>query len=340
MKRFWVAYGALALAVALLVPTLAPLSGSMDAFAKDLANGTFRPFGAPGSAAARAFSGSLGGFTGQSQGNYLPGAAEVPNAWVMDRDGRGGEVVIDAVFNPSLGAMKRLKAYDRVEADGATLGVRDTRYRPYAADPQTRYDTPIEGSFRVQFRAGEPVPIFSPHPRPLIRTFSTSPPIAGGVTFLQDGADTLYVLARVDAVATLNISFMTEAAYYSIDPPSFPISQYPAQFVPRVPPELVEDANIVLARAGAEGGDLAQTVHALNAYFRSFTEGDIPPPSEVESLYLALALGGYGCCRHRAFAYMVTAQAAGIPARVVVNEAHAFVEVMLPDGSWHQVNLG
>ncbi|HET6404842.1 MAG TPA: transglutaminase domain-containing protein [Candidatus Thermoplasmatota archaeon] len=340
MPRFWVAYGALALAVVLLVPTLAPLSGSMDAFAKDLANGAFRPFGAPGSAAARAFSGSLGGFTGQSQGNYLPGAAEVPNSWVMDRDGRGGAVVIDAVFNPSLGAMKRLKAYDKIDADGTTLGVRDVRYRPYQADPATRYDTPIDASFQVQFRANEPVPIFSPHPRPLIRTFSTSPPVPGGVTFLQDGADTLYALARADAVATLNISFMTESRYYALDPPAVPISSYGAQHVPQVPAALVEDAKVVLARAGADGVDLAQTIDALNAYFRSFTEGDIPPPSEVESLYLALALGGHGCCRHRAFAYMVTAQAAGIPTRVVVNEAHAFVEVMLPDLSWHQVNLG
>ena len=340
MRRFWVAYGALALAVALLVPTLAPLSGSMDSFAKDLANGAFRPFGTPGSAAARSFSGSLGGFTGQSQGNYLPGAADVPDSWVMDRDGRGGDVVIDAVFDPSLGAMKRLKAYDEIEADGVTLGVRDVRYRPYAADPDVRYDTPIEASFRVQFRAGEPVPIYSPHPRPLIRTFATSPPVPGGVTFLQDGADTLYVLAREDAVATLNVSFMTESRYYSLDPPSVPIDSYGAAFSPRVPEALVEDAKVVLARAGADGVDLAQTVTALNAYFRSFTEGDIPSPSEVESLYLALALGGYGCCRHRAFAYMVTAQAVGIPARVVVNEAHAFVEIALPDGSWHQINLG
>lgn len=341
--RFWVAYGALALAFALLVPTLAPLSGSMDAFAKDLASGDFRPFGPTGGrAGSGSFSGSLGGFTGQSQGNYLPGAADVPSTWVMDRDGRGGNVVIDAVFNPSLGAMKRLKAYDKLGADGVELEVADKRFRNYAADPTVRYDTPLEASFKVQLHAGEPVPIFSPHPRPLIRTFATSPAVPGGVTFLLDGADTLHAFARVDALVTLNISFMTEAKYYQLDvPPGITPGMYPPGVRPTVAPELVDDARLVLARAGAgEALDVGQTLLALSAYFRSFTEGDIPPPTEVESLYLALATGGHGCCRHRAFAFMVTAQAVGIPTRVVVNEAHAFVEVMLPEGDWHQINLG
>lgn len=340
--RFWVAYGALAAAFALLVPTLAPLAGSMDSFAQDLAEGAFRPFG-PQGGALRAFSESLGGFTGRSDGNYLPGAAEIPDTWVMDRDGRGGNVVIDAVFNPSLGAMKRLKAYDKVEPDGATLGVSDPRFRPYAPDPtHVRYDRAVEASFRVQLSAGEPVPIFSPHARPAIRSFSTSPPVPGGISFLQDGADTLYVLARVDAVSTLNVSFMTEARYFQADiPPGLSVRDYAFSARPALDPALVEDAKVVLARAGAgDGQDLASTVGALNVYFRSFTEGEIPPPSEVENLYLALALGGHGCCRHRAFAYMVTAQALGIPTRVVVNEAHAFVELVLPDGSWRQVNLG
>lgn len=343
MRRgFWVAFAALAAAFLILVPTLAPLSGSMDAFSQDLANGTFRPFGPAGGGRSGGFSGSLGGFTGSSSGNYLPGAAEVPSAWLMDRDGTGGTVVIDAVFNPNLGAMKRLKAYDRLGADGSTLEVADKRLRPAAYDPFLRYEQVFEAGFQVQFRAGEPIPIFSPHPKAVVTTYRTTPALAGGVTFLRDGADTLYALAGESRTVALNLTFLSDPAYYALDPPAgLRATQYAATARPVVPPAIAEDARVVLARAGAgDGTDLARTLDALVAYFRSFAEGEIPAPSEVESLYLALALGGYGCCRHRAFAFMVTAQSVGIPTRVVVNEAHAFVEVMYPDGSWHQANLG
>lgn len=341
--RFWLAFAALAVAIAVLAPTLAPLSGSMDAFADDLSNGTFRPFGPTGPQnAGRSFSGSLGGFTGDSQGNYLPGAAEVPPTWRMDRDGRGGNVVIDYVFNPSLGSMKRLKAYDRVSADGATLAVVDERLRPLTVDPLLRYDRVFEGSFDVQFHPGEPIPIFSVHPKALVTAYRTDPAVPGGVSFFKDGADTIYAVANIERTVRLNLTYRASSDYYSYQTPRGATpADYPATVRPSLDPALVEDARVVLARAGAaDTNDVGEILDALNAYFRSFTEGDIPPPSEVESLYLALALGGHGCCRHRAFAYMVTAQAAGIPTRAVVNEAHAFVEVLLPNGHWAQINLG
>lgn len=341
--RFWLSFAALAVAIAILAPTLAPLSGSMDAFADDLANGTFRPFGptGPQSSLGR-FSGSLGGFTGQSDGNYLPGAAEVPDTWLMDRDGRGGNVVIDYVFDPALGAMKRLKAYDRVGPDGTTLSVADERLRPLQADPLLRYDRIIQGSFDVQFSPGEPIPIYSVHPKAVITAYRTDPPVQGGVSFFKDGADTVYAVAGTDRVVRLNLTYRTSSDYYAYRAPSgATAADYPASVRPVVDPELAADARVVLARAGVEDSrDVGAILDALTVYFRSFTEGDIPPPTEVESLYLALALGGHGCCRHRAFAFMVTAQAAGIPTRAVVNEAHAFAEVLLPNGRWVQINLG
>jgi len=339
------AYAAFALALALLAPTFAPLSESMDAVSSDLANGTFRPFGAPdaGGDLGFAFSDRLGGLTGYSDGNYLPGEEALPPAWVLDRDGRGGHVVIDYVFNPALGAMKRLKAYDTVNAEGTTLAVADTGLRRLELDPAVKYDpNPIRGRFDVKFSPDEPIPIYSVHPRALITKFATTPAVAGGVTFLRDGADTLYAVADHDGVVTLDIEFLTGRAYYQApDAHGFASSDYAPRVRPNLPPQLVEDAAVVLARAGLEGErDVGVILDGLTEYFRAFTEGPLPTPSEVDSLYLALGLSGHGCCRHRAFAFMITAQAAGIPTRTVVNEAHAFVEVLLPTGLWHQINLG
>jgi hypothetical protein len=73
-------------------------------------------------------------------------------------------------------------------------------------------------------------------------------------------------------------------------------------------------------------------------YFRDFVPSNDPPRSRAD-IYLDLALSKKGVCRHRAFAFLVTALHIGLPARMVVNEAHAWVEVY--DGElWHRIDLG
>jgi hypothetical protein len=59
-------------------------------------------------------------------------------------------------------------------------------------------------------------------------------------------------------------------------------------------------------------------------------------------LYEALVRAQRGVCRHRAYAFVVTARSLGLPARFVANEAHAFVEVWLPGRSagWLRIDLG
>jgi hypothetical protein len=81
-------------------------------------------------------------------------------------------------------------------------------------------------------------------------------------------------------------------------------------------------------------------VRALVAYFRGFTPStNHLEPATGRELYQRLALSRKGVCRHRAYAFVVTALALGIPARFVHNEAHAWVEVF--DGLvWHRIDLG
>jgi transglutaminase-like putative cysteine protease len=57
-----------------------------------------------------------------------------------------------------------------------------------------------------------------------------------------------------------------------------------------------------------------EVVTKLTEYFRSFAPSDDPPPAGAD-VYLDLALSKKGVCRHRAFAFLVTALNAGIPAR-------------------------
>ena len=84
----------------------------------------------------------------------------------------------------------------------------------------------------------------------------------------------------------------------------------------------------------------ATALRKLVAYFRSFLPSQQGFPGDSgRELYEQLTLTRKGVCRHRAYAFVVTALVLGIPARFVHNEAHAWVEVY--DGQlWHRVDLG
>ena len=81
----------------------------------------------------------------------------------------------------------------------------------------------------------------------------------------------------------------------------------------------------------------AENTKKLVADFRSFAPSD-DPPRATGDVYLDLALSKKGVCRHRAFAFLVTALGMGIPARMVLNEAHAWVEVL--GRRWQRIDLG
>jgi len=76
------------------------------------------------------------------------------------------------------------------------------------------------------------------------------------------------------------------------------------------------------------------------AHFRSFApSSELPAAATTEGLYEELALSRKGVCRHRSYAFLVTAHRLGLPTRFVHNEAHAWVEVF--DGRlWHRIDLG
>lgn len=349
-RRLPVAALAILLALLLLAPTVETLAVGVEKLAGDLASGRFSPFANENERTLEeVLEGQvLGGFTGSSDGNYVPGASSVPPTWSMDRNGFAGSVTIDYVCQPALGAMKRLKAYDTVgSAPEYDLTVAEETLRRAGPRPGVLYDATFRCSFPVELRPSAPTPIFSPGPDAIVDSYSTSPRVPGGVSFVKDGADTFYADAGEHrGRVQLNVTFRAPSAYYRLPPlagQSF--AAIPASERPLVDDATVERAALVLARAGlspeeARTGDVALVIRRLAQYFNAFGEGEIPGPDVYDDLYLALALGEVGCCRHRAFAFAVTVQSLGVPARVVVNEAHAFSEVRLPDGSWRQVNLG
>src|SRR5207247_2204830 len=109
--------------------------------------------------------------------------------------------------------------------------------------------------------------------------------------------------------------------------------------VPPLPARVMRAANEVATRIGVSRAMTPrEDLRKLVDYYRSFTDSEDPPPASGD-IYLDLALSKKGVCRHRAFAFLVTSLGLGIPARMVTNEAHAWVEVH--DGSgWRRIDLG
>jgi hypothetical protein len=108
---------------------------------------------------------------------------------------------------------------------------------------------------------------------------------------------------------------------------------------PDVPENVAAAARPVLAHIGL-GRTMrpAENLRRMVAYFRAFVDSEQPLAASRDP-YTDLALSQKGVCRHRAYAFTITALALGIPARMVMNEAHAWVEVY--DGrAWKRIDLG
>jgi hypothetical protein len=84
--------------------------------------------------------------------------------------------------------------------------------------------------------------------------------------------------------------------------------------------------------------DEVQRRSTLIDYFRGFEAGAAADRRATSTSTWPVV--ARGVCRHRAFAFMITANAAGIATRYVTNEAHAFAEVLRPGTGWLAIDLG
>jgi hypothetical protein len=244
-----------------------------------------------------------------------------------------------AEFNPSVVPFKRMTALDTVGAD-YILGIRDRRLRPepvYHIPPSPDRDL-FWGSLMLKVRADRLVPIPSVAPEARILSYATNPRTT--VHFYKDSADNFWVRTR--GRGNIRLVFLTDAPrrYFSPQiPPSVTTKDVPPDLRPRIPSAVKRAAKRVLKRIGVNPRDpIYRQLERLAAYFRNFEPGALP--RATGDIYLDIALSQRGVCRHRSFAFVVTAQALGIPARYVQNEAHAFTEVFVPRIGWVRIDLG
>jgi hypothetical protein len=254
-----------------------------------------------------------------------------------DRDTRRPNVEnYDDPFSPATSPFKRLRAYDAVDADYA-LRVRDKSLKIIPVGGVVGPgDEPFYGDFSVDMIPDQPVRIPTVGPGVRLLRLHANPEM--GIDVYRDGADNWFARGgerkRVRLVVELAIPRAAFGSEFA-DPDWVDLERYVAPQPQAHQAAFQEVANAIgVSRAMRP----REALRKLVAYFRAFEPSDDTPRGRGD-IYLDLALSKKGVCRHRSFAFLVTALHLGIPARMVVNEAHAWVEAY--DGAiWHRIDLG
>lgn len=249
-----------------------------------------------------------------------------------------------AVFDPAVIPFKRNSAKDGVTAGGA-LRVRRPELQPLQVVGNRAHPgrEVFWGSFLVELQKNVPIPMPSVAPSSRILSYETVPDVP--LVFFKDGADNFYAEGG-EFEGRVRVNFVMDAPrtwfVRRMDPEAL-LRDVPDDLRPTLPNHLARDAKDVLSHIGTSADDgYARALGRLVYWFRDYVPGDLPEPRAGESLYRQLALARKGVCRHRSYAFVITAHALGIPARYVSNEAHVFVEVWVPgaDAGWLRIDLG
>jgi hypothetical protein len=264
-----------------------------------------------------------------------------------DNTGPDGTLQYVSVFNPDVLPFKRMTTFDAV-GDDYTLHVARTVLTELAVggttDPKLR--DRFWGDVLIQLKPGVDIALPSVAPDMRILSYEVKPKIA--LKFSKDGADNFFVRSdESGASGQYRLVFYADAdaGYFApqLPPRKFRVRDVIANTPPELktvmPPAVRREAMVTLAKIGVdESYDLNIAFNKLVGYFRAFQAGDIANPTG--NIYRDLCDSQAGVCRHRAFAFAVTANALGIPTRYVQNEAHAFVEVWFPIRGWQRIDLG
>lgn len=275
-------------------------------------------------------------------GSNLSSVQSDPDAkFTPDRDTQRPDITpTPDPFNPSIAPFERLAAFDAVHAD-YTLYVESPQPVPLSARSDVAKDGSEEQFFadlEVDVRPGAKVRI--PTVGPDARVVHAHAGVAGKDVPLRlwhDGADNWYFegfsRARVRLVMELTILRSAFGGDFQLDR----WSDLPA--ISPLPANVQMSAAIAAKTIGVSRAMAPRdVVKKMVAYFRSFQDSK-DPPNQTGDIYLDLTTSKKGVCRHRAFAFMVTARSLGIPTRMVVSDTHAWVEVH-DAKAWRRIDLG
>lgn len=273
----------------------------------------------------------------RSSGGSGPHASADAEKYSLDGNtSRPDRVGYSDPFVPSIPPFKRLHAYDSVN-DALELVVADKSLVPISLASKTR-------AADDQFLAVIPVtlgrePFRIPSVGPMTRVVGAKLQPRGDFQIVADSAENWFVRGDGGSSAELTLHLSVDRRVFGSTFADVSWATL-ARALPPLPDDLVRHAAPVLSRLElSQAVSPPDAVERLVAYFRDFAPSEQQSTLSGAELYESIALSQRGVCRHRSFAFAVTAFALGLPNRFVHNEAHAWVEVF--DGAlWHRIDLG
>jgi transglutaminase-like putative cysteine protease len=267
-----------------------------------------------------------------------PAVAREAAAFRLDGDTTRPDVLAyHDPFSPSVAPFKRQFVMDAVLPE-LQLGVSVATLLPLSVGGDVRSnEDQFFADLVVELAADTPVRI--PSAGPGARVLSAQLGGDGRFGIYRDLADNWFITASRTGRARLVLRQAVPREAFSPEIADVDWAELPRP--PAMPAAAAAAAARVVSALGIDrAARPARVLRQLVAHFRSFQPSEQLPVSLDEvSLYEEIALSKKGVCRHRAFAFLVTAQSLGIATRFVHNEAHAWVEVS--DGRlWHRIDLG
>jgi hypothetical protein len=241
-------------------------------------------------------------------------------------------------FRPLSMPFKRLYAFDRVLADWS-LGISAGALRTLTVSPDVQaHEDVFYADFQVELSPNVPVRVPTIGPGARLLALATEP--VTGAVVLEDPAGNWFL--RGEQAGSLRVVYES-AIDRDVFGGVFPQPSWDSlrESDVQLPANVQPVAERVLSHIGVTRAETpAHALRILVDYFRRFRASDeVEIGHDPAELYLNLSLERKGVCRHRAYAFMVTALALGIPTRLVHNEAHAWIEVF-GGTHFHRIDLG
>lgn len=250
-----------------------------------------------------------------------------------------------AAFDPSIIPYKRVVAQNKVVIDGPLSYA-------FAVEPGNMHAVDIRstsprvtedvfwGTFLVRTQGYKMHPIPSISPEQAILKMTTEPKIHASI--MRDDAGNHYIKTTHTGLVRLNIKLAVSRDYFNGAFLSTTWNKFPESKAISLPIRATHAAKDVLGTLGItrEAMKPRQALHALVKHYRGFKIKRFPKDLQGDDVYKSISLSKLGVCRHRSFAFAISASALGIPTRYIYNEAHAFVEVFWPGQGWRRIDLG
>ncbi len=290
---------------------------------------------------------------GISNAQPTPFTGSIPKRLELDNQTQtAGNLKLSEPFAPPVGVYKRMTVFSDISCRNQVCQIHpdDTDCRTIHPKPAPPSEFSMHRSALVYLELSQ-TPVALPSDSPEMRILSLdaqplSPKLSQHpiITLSQCRNQNYQISASIPGVYKIEYETASHADAAIPKDASFFASSTPS--VPSLSPAVLSEIDALVAHI-PELQTIKNTQPSLPSliqFFQNFTSEPLAsqPDSKLASskaLYQAILAEKKGVCRHRAFLFMLIAQAWGYPVRIAANEIHAFVEIQ-QNNRWYPVEMG